>query len=157
MSGLREDIDPIDDLNKQGERRVFPIAADDAHCIEACCQGFVMIKAEELTYSKLFEALEKGDFYASSGPIINELYLENGILNVKTDAADSVFVSTPHMFHWNDAAKNGEIKTHWNFNINNYLDKAAEFYNVYTTDAYIRVSVRKGDKFAYTKTYFLDE
>ena len=54
--------------------RLFCVAADDNH--NACpfgdplCDsfgGFVMVKAEELTYDAVIKALLHGDFYSSIG------------------------------------------------------------------------------------------
>ena len=52
--------------------------------------GFNMIKARELTYEAVIEALEKGHFYASMGPTIEELYIENNELHVKCSPATSI-------------------------------------------------------------------
>ena len=75
-AGYPDTMQPIDDLLRLGQR-VFPLATDDAHASRQnphdCFGGFCMVKAEKLDYATVFEALEKGDFYASSAPLIEEL------------------------------------------------------------------------------------
>ncbi|MBQ7455781.1 MAG: PHP domain-containing protein [Clostridia bacterium] len=54
--------------------------------------GFNMIKAKELSYAAIIEALEKGDFYASQGPEIHDLYVEDNRLHVKCSPAVNVLL-----------------------------------------------------------------
>ena len=61
-NGYFDTAQPFDDLLRQGER-IFPLATDDAHLLRDCFGGFVMIKAEKLTYNSIFTALKNGDFY----------------------------------------------------------------------------------------------
>jgi len=53
-----------------------------------------MIKAKELTYGAILEALKNGHFYASTGPEIKELYIEDSKLYVKTSPAARIRVTT---------------------------------------------------------------
>lgn len=46
--------------------------------------GWSMIKAESLTYSNIFEAMKRGDMYATTGPEIRELWVEDGMMHVVT-------------------------------------------------------------------------
>ncbi len=85
-----------DDLLRAG-RRIFCIAADDNHNIfpedgPYCdsCGGFTMIKAEKLEYREITRALELGNFYASQGPEIRELWYEDGKLHVLTSPARKI-------------------------------------------------------------------
>lgn len=52
--------------------------------------GFNMIRARELTYASVIEALEKGHFYASMGPVIEDMYIENSELHVSCSPAVSI-------------------------------------------------------------------
>jgi len=69
--GYNDDQDwVLQDLLTLGNT-VFPVAADDFHDLANelhIGQGWVMVGAKELTYEAMIEALEKGDFYASTGP-----------------------------------------------------------------------------------------
>ncbi|MBE6647844.1 MAG: PHP domain-containing protein [Ruminococcaceae bacterium] len=89
-----------DDMLRRG-KRLYCIAADDCHGgwrdeSPKCDRygGFVMIKADELEYSKIISALENGDFYASPGPLIEELYVEDGVAHIRTSAAKYIAMNT---------------------------------------------------------------
>ncbi len=96
-TGYPDTMQPIDDLLNKGER-VFPLATDDAHAgketLHDCFGGWVMVKTDELDYDKVMTALEKGDFYSSTGPEIKELYIEDNILHVITSPVTMVEVVT---------------------------------------------------------------
>lgn len=72
------------DMLLRAGRRVFPIFSDDAHNPDIHAKvcdgfgGFIMVNADKLEYNTVFNALEKGDFYASMAPEIYDLYFENG-------------------------------------------------------------------------------
>lgn len=75
------------------------IAADDFHGTlrnEFPAPGFVMIKADELRYDKIIAALEAGDFYASTGPVIEQLYVEDGKAHLKCSPVKYIAMTTPH-------------------------------------------------------------
>lgn len=85
-----------DDMLRRG-KNLYCIAADDCHSGHPddhpdCDRygGFVMIKADKLEYGTIMEALEKGDFYASQGPEIQELYVEDGFVHLKCSPAKHV-------------------------------------------------------------------
>ena len=48
------------------------LATDDAHFYDGTdtCRGFVMIRAEACTQQALLDALRRGDFFASQGPML---------------------------------------------------------------------------------------
>lgn len=71
----------------RGDKRLYAVAADDNHGTEGACGGWIMIKAADLKYETITEALSNGDFYASSGPEIYELTFENGYVYIKCSAA----------------------------------------------------------------------
>ena len=80
-------------------RNIYCLANDDNHNAhpegDPLCDsfgGFNMIKAKELSYGAIIEALEKGTFYASQGPEIHELYIEDGQLHVKCSPAANVLL-----------------------------------------------------------------
>lgn len=67
-------------------RRAWAVATDDNHAamdgadrtvvMDDTLGGYIMISMPELSYSCFAEALEKGRFYASSGPEFKELYID---------------------------------------------------------------------------------
>lgn len=82
-------------------RRLAPVATDDNHNRfgeeDPCCDsfgGFTMIKAPELTYDAIWSALEKKDCYASNGPLIRQLYIENGMVYLETSPAAVLMMRT---------------------------------------------------------------
>ena len=75
-------------------KRLVAVAGDDTHRADHFCQAWTMFKAPELSHKAIIEALQKGNCYASAGPEIKELYVEDGVLHVKTSEAQGIFVST---------------------------------------------------------------
>jgi len=92
-----DDINPrvYDDLLRQG-KRLYCIGTDDNHNsnpdIINCDAGiaWTMIRADKLEYRSVTKALEKGHFYASMGPEIHDLYVEDGRIHITT--SDAVFI-----------------------------------------------------------------
>ncbi len=80
---------------------LLPIAADDNHNEDGffgdnadSFLGFMMIKAPALTYENIISALEAGSCYASCGPLISELYVENGRLFVTASEVREILYRT---------------------------------------------------------------
>ena len=142
-AGYPDTMQPIDDLLHLG-KKVFPLAADDAHAGKDdprdCFGGFVMVKTDALEYGKVMTALEKGDFYASSGPAIEEMYLEDGVLHIKTSPAAKVEVITERRNRW---CRRGEGLTELTFDLSDYINTSREvkekrcmpYFRVTVTDA----------------------
>lgn len=89
-----------DDMLRAG-RRIYCIAADDNHNRAKpwtrgydSFGGFTMIKADKLEYTAITSALEKGNFYASQGPEIYDLWIEDGIVHITCSDADSIKMTT---------------------------------------------------------------
>lgn len=72
--------------------RVVPTGGDNNHNVEDSLTAWTMIKAEELSYEALISAFERGDCYASEGPEIYSLILEDGKIVVKTSPAAGIFL-----------------------------------------------------------------
>ena len=77
-----------DELLRQGKRLVC-VATDDNHNsnrtpVPDSFGGFTMIRAEKLDYVALMNALERGDCYASCGPLFEDISYEGGKIFVKT-------------------------------------------------------------------------
>ena len=89
-------------LRKGG--KCLPIAADDCHKIFEdgspfleYCKGFTVIKAPELTYKSLFDGLRAGNFYSSTGPKFENLWLEGDVLHVECSPVYGVFVHSKYL------------------------------------------------------------
>ena len=134
-----------DDVLRNGER-IFAVGADDNHNSDNFSfGGFVMIKAKKLEYKEITDALVRGDFYASGGPTINELYFEDGKVFISTSDAVTITVNTSHRRAWSVRSKDGSL-----------INSAS--FQIHDGDGYVRFTVRDAaGKEAYTRAFFLDE
>jgi hypothetical protein len=84
-----------DVLEADGRRPWFGIATDDSHR-----PGFdsglawTWVRAGERTPGAVLEALRLGAFYGSTGPAIEELTVEDGVVEIRTTSARSVVLMT---------------------------------------------------------------
>lgn len=124
-----------DDFLKQG-KHIFCIASDDSHNSDKSLGGFTMIKAEKLQYKAITDALEKGDFYSSTGAYIDEIYVEDNRLYVCAENADEITFTTQKRV----------VSTKGNYI---ELDEG---------DIFVRATVKnKEGFFAFTNAYFIEE
>lgn len=142
-----DDYNPrvYDDILRGGER-IYCIAADDTHkgTID-CFGGFTMIKAASLDYDTVGRALLDGHFYASEGPLIHSLWIEDGYLHVVTSPAAQITMNTGIIHTAFKKAEGGVPVTEAAFPL------APEF-------GYIRVTVLDSEgHHACSNAYFLDE
>ncbi len=136
-------------LNKGN--RIFCLATDDNHNRypfddpqNDSFGGFVMIKARELTYEAVIAALEQGAFYASTGPVIQALYMENGKICIDVEGAKRISLTTDNRHAQVKLAKEGESLTHAEFD----TERINQYFRIEVTDA--------EGKRAYTNAYFRD-
>lgn len=91
-----------DDLLRQG-KRPFPISSDDNHNMTLfedqgfvdftdSFGGFTYIMAPDLSYESVISAMEKGDMYASMGPVIKSLYYEDGNYYIETSPVREIYL-----------------------------------------------------------------
>ena len=78
-------------------KEIFCHSSDDNHNVYPLSHpssdsfgAFTMILAKNLSYEAVIEALEKGEFYSSMGPIIEELSLTDKLVRVKTSPAKQI-------------------------------------------------------------------
>ncbi|AJE45781.1 PHP domain-containing protein [Celeribacter indicus] len=89
----RADGFQIADLLLSEGRELSLVATDDAHFSEPDhFGGWVMVKAEENAPETLLDALKAGAFYASTGPALHDVRVEEGTLHVACSAAVAVIV-----------------------------------------------------------------
>lgn len=69
---------------------IFPLSTDDCHRPRDVGGGWIMVGAEKLEYGSVIRALEKGDFYASTGPEIHSLTMEGPILRITCSDAQQI-------------------------------------------------------------------
>ncbi len=138
------------DLMLRSGKRLFCSATDDNHnknprgIYTDSFGGFDMIKVPSLTYDAVIRALEHGDFYASQGPEIHDLYLEDGTVHVKCSPAKYISYVA------------GVRRNAARFGYEGYLEEAA--FTVDPDDVCFRISVvDEQGRHADTHAYFLDE
>lgn len=88
-------------LFMKSKQYAYPIATDDNHYrtnsrryMMDTFGGFTMIKAEELTYKAVIEALEAGYLYASTGPQFYSMVLDGSILELTCSPASKVIIKS---------------------------------------------------------------
>ncbi len=85
----------VDRLLAQGGRYHI-LATDDAHFAptrDDACLGWVMVKSETLTPDAILAALKRGDYYASTGPEIYDVRIENNQVIVDCSPASQIFIT----------------------------------------------------------------
>jgi hypothetical protein len=93
MPGLEEMWDILLSNGKQ----IYGIAVDDAHVFnrpwDAAAarpgQGWVMVRAEKLTAASVLAALERGDFYASTGVELEDFQADRKSVNIRIKGVKS--------------------------------------------------------------------
>ena len=92
-------------------RRVRPIATDDSHTIYGerepgleYFHGFTVIKAKELSYLALINAIDDGAFYASTGPTFKNIWLDGDILHIECSPVCGVYI------HGKDYSNRASVK-----------------------------------------------
>lgn len=148
-----EDYNPrvYDDMLRGGER-IYCIGADDNHNSKRW-QGtrrsdsgwaWTVIKADKLDYKTVTDAMLAGNFYASEGPEIKELWYEDGYVHIKCSDADRItYISgTRHR---------GTVLADADGTVNEAV------FDVKPHDKYFRLTVTdKSGKHACTNAYFID-
>ena len=140
-----------DKLLRQG-KRIFVHSADDNHNAAPMDTpysdsfgGYAMVLARDLTYDAVIEALEKGDFYSSMGPVITELTFDGTHVHIEVEPAQQISMLVGGKKVYNKIGTPGEPVTSADFEI---PDNAR----------YVRFSVYSFDgKFADTRGFFRDE
>lgn len=133
-----------DEMARSGQR-LFCVGGDDNHGPGGYGRAWTVIFADELKHEALISALERGDCYASFGPEIHEMWVENCELHVKCSAAQSVTFSGGGRSVRRVNALNGESVTEAVFEIKPPLE-------------YFRITVKDSEgRCANSRTYYLDE
>lgn len=128
-------------LAADGNRNEYPFE----HPFNDSFGGFTKIKAKELTYDAVIEALKKGNFYSSMGPEIRSLYIEGRELVIKTGPVQKIYVKNQGRNCYIKTAQPGET-----------LEEAR--FSLTGKEGYIRI-VCGGENglFAVSNAYFLND
>lgn len=135
-----------DDMLNIG-KRLYCIATDDCHGQRGMFGGATVIMADKLEYKAVTDALVKGNFYATEGPTIKNLYIEDGKIVVETSGVAGVRLNTGTRYAKLVSNSNGTAVTRAVFDIpeeNSWL-----YFRITATDF--------GGKCAYSNAYFMDE
>lgn len=73
---------------------IYPVCTDDSHLAASTGGGWIMVGAQKLEYSSVIDALEKGDFYASTGPEIYSLTWDGTYLDISCSDARYITVES---------------------------------------------------------------
>lgn len=147
-----DDYNPkvYDDMLRGGER-IYCIGADDNHNLRDpntrrfdSGWAWTTINADKLEYRTITKALVDGNFYASEGPEIYELWYEDGKVHVKCSDVDRINYNTGRRCAGTVLCEEGQTLTEATFNVS-------------SEDVYFRITItdRKG-KHACTNAYFVD-
>lgn len=151
MNGIEYSAQLYDKMLTAG-KRIAVHGADDNHNVAPLDDpdndsfgSFTMIMPEEFSYTAMINAMEKGEMYASMGPVFNEISIEGNHLHIECSDVKHIYVYTgskkPSWKH----AKPGETLTSADFDID-------------TEARYLRVSVKDADgNWADTRGFFRDE
>lgn len=102
------------------ERSIYALATDDNHNSHRYKKGvhmwdsfggFTMLQAPELSRQAIGEALQKGHFYASSGPLIQQITLENNCISVACSPCSSIVFKAYPRHGYRLLAAQGEALT----------------------------------------------
>ena len=117
--------------------------------------GWICVKAKALTYNDYMEAYRKGDFYASWGPAIEDIYLEDGVLRVFCSGVEQISLHTERRVARRVFATDGPL-TSAEFDLKPYFDNVHRGGN--DAGGFIRLMLtdKEGNK-ALTRAYFADE
>lgn len=149
LSGFSEHNEHVyDDMLMDG-RRIFCLATDDNHNKVGRPDSFgayTVIKAEKLDYPSVMEALFAGNFYASEGPEIKELYVDDDkVLHVVTSPAVRISINTPTKMRGYVNSDGSELVTELSWK----LEPKCSYVRIVVTDEH--------GKNAYSNAYFMDD
>ncbi len=89
-NGLDANAAYWDELLASGQR-IFGVATDDGHEMTQHCKGWVMVSSENEP-SAILDALRRGAFYSSTGPVIHDFYVDNGVAHVACSPVREIVV-----------------------------------------------------------------
>jgi len=93
LNGKGDSTNEYDSMLMRGDE-YDPIASDDCHGYDECFEGWIMVKAPENNVECVMDSIKAGQFYASCGPVFENIELKNGIISVQcSDVHKITFIS----------------------------------------------------------------
>jgi hypothetical protein len=127
--GAFESLDEMWDVVLTAGREVYGVAVDDAHNFKTIGpqysnpgRGWVMVKARELSTRAVMDALDSGDFYASTGVELEEVERLDKGLRLKISEASHIRFTTEFL------GANGKLLSRTFDNPAEYVLKPGEAY-----------------------------
>jgi hypothetical protein len=123
-------VEEIWDEVLSSEKLIYGLAVDDAHAFKEPWnknvarpgQGWIMVRSEHLTAEALLEAMERGDFYSSTGVEIEKYQVDESSLSITIKESGTTKYRTQFI------GKNGEIFKEDISNPATYTFKGDEMY-----------------------------
>ena len=143
--GARVDDEHVFDDFLRDNRKIFCVCADDNHSFKSAFGGWVWINAEKLEYKTIMNALQKGDFYASTGPQIFSLTQDGMEVEIQTSPCKTIGVVTHGRRTPAKHAEEGQTLTSARFT----LRPEDRYFRIRVTDEYGHT--------AYTQAYPVEE
>lgn len=91
--GMLTDEHALDDFLR-ADKPIFCTAADDNHQKADMFGGWVQINAPALTYANIMTALQKGNFYASTGVDVYSLVRDGNEVTIRTSPCKQITLTT---------------------------------------------------------------
>lgn len=141
LNAERADSSSLLDVTAALGRPLPFVANDDTHAYGAeVALGWTMIQADALTVPAVLEALDRGSFYATQGPAILQLEIEDGQMRVACSPADRI------VFYSNQVWVEGRARMG--------RGMTESVYDIQPGDRFIRVQVTDAEgKHAWSSTY----
>lgn len=123
-------------------RKILPFATDDNHHQSEpgkpgyeFFQGFTVLKAPSLSYATLTDALDQGAFFASTGPMFQNLWLEDGVLHIECSPVRGVYIHGNLYRHRASKVVSGDILTELDIDIRDtFADSGYLFVKIMDTN-----------------------
>lgn len=139
-----------DEILRQGTR-LFCLATDDNHntypADNPLCDSFggiTMLKMPSLSYQNVITALKNGNFYATTGPQIHSLYIEDNKVYLTCSPVEKIYMATQGRRCKSKVASKGETIISAEFDLNG-------------DEGYIRIDCQDDRRaHAYSNAYFID-
>ncbi|MBQ8894862.1 MAG: PHP domain-containing protein [Clostridia bacterium] len=129
-------------------KMLIPTATDDNHDTHPIGEpkndsfgGFTMIQAKALTQEAVIAAMEKGDCYASTGPVIKELWAEDGVVHAETSGVCCICLRGPGYSTKHERA-HGDTLTHAEFELSAFKE-VPEFLYLEVADTYGKKAITR--------------
>ena len=141
LNADRADSSSLLDVTAALGRPLPFVANDDTHVYGAeVALGWTMIQADELTVPAVLDALDRGSFYATQGPAIHQLEIEDGQMRVTCSPADRI------IFYSNQVWVEGRTRMG--------KGMAESVYDIQPGDHFVRVQVTDAEgKHAWSSAY----